>query len=158
MKFIPHGNAEVFIFNDILLVHATGPFNLEGVAAYSESLSILIGKQPRYFSKIVVLAGLALFTPDAEVLIVNEFRKLKGKGLTMIAVLIKEPTVAHIIMAQFSNIFIHAGIPYTFSNSLTDAERWLAIKRQDAHFSISEPATEILSNWLGLNSDIKRDV
>lgn len=158
MKFIPHGNTEVFFFNDILLVHATGPFNREGVVEYSEHLSILISNNTQYFSKILVLAGLALFTPDAEVLIVHAIRKLKDKGLNMIAILIKEPAVAHIIMAQFSNIFMRAGVLYTFSTSLKDAERWLALKREETHFSLSESAAEILSKWLGLDSEVERDV
>lgn len=121
-----HGEFSVNINQDIVVVGAKGPWNLECVVEfgkeYAAKASSLFGQN---WADIVLYGGESLFVPDAESLLKSKIEIAIQAGLTHVAIVVGKSTVKTIARMQINQIYRDLNIHYQIFDSVEDAAIWI---------------------------------
>ncbi len=126
MKYI-HGNFQLALSGNIIVIRATGPWNENCVkdfqAEYKHITTPLIGHAS--WADLVVVDGESLFVPEAEYLLNGGLPDSIASGLKHVAVVLGKSTTKICTRAQFSNIYRGTDIQFQFFNDEQTAINWL---------------------------------
>ena len=105
MKYV-HGEYEIVLSGNVMLIQAFGPWNTECVVAYSQAYRqerAPLGNQ--LWADIVVLRGESLLIPDAERVLSERVQAVKALGYRHIAVVTGDSMVGVTSRMQLDNEF-----------------------------------------------------
>ncbi len=110
--FLPHGEYRIELKNDVLLIEAKGPFNIELVKQYTQEVDTIIKTLIKPWGQVLILHQDCLFTPEAERLMYRTVEHRKKLGLVASAVVFADPQSRFIIEQQLSNIYQMSQVQY----------------------------------------------
>ena len=128
MKYV-HGEYEIVLSGNVMLIQAFGPWNTECVVAYSQAYRqerAPLGNQ--LWADIVVLRGESLLIPDAERVLSERVQAVKAMGYRHIAIVTGESMVGVTSRMQLDNLYGPLGMDYEFFTSYGEAKAWLEQK------------------------------
>ena len=122
-----HGTFAIQVEQDILLVDAKGPFNMETISDYQLALADAIDSfQGQPWQQIIIMREESIFTPEAveEMVKVSNYRK--ARGLIFSAVVFIDSNARTLIEHQLKGIYQQTGISYQFFDDVDTARQLLA--------------------------------
>jgi hypothetical protein len=144
-----HGDYQLILIEQVMCVHAHGPWNEECVQhfqiEYSHHSLPRLNKQ---WADLVVLSGESLLIPSAERFLIQAAANMKSKGLRCVAILFNDSTVKMSTKEQFTKVYANSGLDVGFFTHLSDATEWLI--NQDIQCE-----QEQIKAWFDLTGPIK---
>ncbi len=131
--FLPHGKYRIELKNNVLLVEAKGPFNIEIVKQYTQEIDTVIKELRPPWGQVVILHQDSLFTPEAEHLMYRTVEHRKKCGLVASAVIIENAKSRFVIEQQLSNIYQSSQVEYHYFEDETAGKAW--VDEQLANYS-----------------------
>jgi hypothetical protein len=127
------GQRSLYRDGRIVYAHGGGPSNREAMQAYHKLLQSLAGE----------LAGTrwgvlgrsdddTLLTPDAEELMRDTAVRVTAAGRVAVAIVLPQSPVRHLIRAQWTRVFQHAGCALGFFDDQEVARVWLEARLAEA--------------------------
>ncbi len=127
-EFSEHGTYRIKVDNNILMVNAKGPFNIETVNRYhNEVLESVeqLAESGSPWGQVIVLHEESLFTHEASNQLMESNRLRKTKGLSHCAVVLVQPVGIKLIKKQMTGIYRDAGIEMQIFEKIEAAKQWL---------------------------------
>ena len=117
--FIEHGEISCNWINDLLLVHVTGPFNIEGITAFSRDIANIVehANLPRWARIEVFLNGDVMGPREALTIVESNIQHSKSNGCIGIAV-VGANILAKEAMAEMCR---HCSLDFQVFDSLSEA-------------------------------------
>ena len=123
--FLPHGKYRIELKNNVMLVEAKGPFNIEVVKQYTQQVAATLSQLILPWGQVVILHQDSLFTPEAEQLMYKTVEDRKENGLVASAVIINGSTSQFIIEQQVAKIYQASKVNYQFFDDECVARAWV---------------------------------
>ncbi len=123
--FLPHGEYRIELDNNVMLVEAKGPFNIEVVKQYSQQVAATLRQLVLLWGQVVILHQNSLFTPEAEQLMYKTVKDRKEHGLVASAVIINGSASQFIIEQQVAQIYQASKVSYRFFDDECEARAWV---------------------------------
>jgi len=120
-----HGVYQVKIKANVLMLEATGPFNLQYVNDLTTTMQREIEKMDDHWGQMTIFHNNSLFVPDALQKVKSSMYHRKENGLKYVAVVLLDPQCSFVIKEQISEIYQSAQIPFKFFDDYPTAESWL---------------------------------
>ena len=123
-KFIPHGKCSYNVGNNIITIHAIGPWNLEFFKKMHFELSEIVLHQVdiNNFAILLIVEGDSLAAQDG----LDYHQKLVSAGLTKaIAVNSAKSNTPHMTETMFKKVYDQAGLKNKTFNCVKAANTWL---------------------------------
>jgi hypothetical protein len=136
-KFQLHGESELYFEDNILLIEATGPWNIETMTDANKRVMPLIDKlSAGPWGALIIIYGEPIYVPDAATYLVGTIKELKKRGRIASAIMVEESNDPKFAKRHMSSIFEQAGETFRFFKQKQEAKSWLVQKiteaRQDA--------------------------
>ena len=126
MEFKEHGVLNVHVEARLLLIDATGPFNVESVKQYNIALESCIQQlEASQWNQIVTFHKMSIFTPDAEDLLTKTLIKRRSRGLIYCAVILTDVDFKPSVKEQMSRCYRNAGVEHQYFDSVVKAQEWI---------------------------------
>lgn len=128
-RFRPHGRTLMWAEGALVHVIAIGPFNREGVDAFSQEMVALYRQLPpgQRFVTITELRETLLATPDAWERLAEHLQGINGSGLPLVAtawVLAPEVEGRSLLLPKVRAIFAGAQRVFEVFETLEQAQDW----------------------------------
>jgi len=121
-----HGEYRLTLKNNLLILEATGPFNLQYVDRLVHDIQCKVSHIKKPWGQITVFNNDSIFVPDAFLKLKSSMQQRKESGLKVVAVILREPQCSFLIRSQISEIYQSAQIPFQFFDNFSEAEHWIA--------------------------------
>lgn len=125
-----HGEFETETIGQLLLFSARGPWNDEtmrnGVVKMSKLISTL-GTQPPW-AQLSCLYGESLMPPSTFDIFIKQTIIRKQRGLSFLAIVLKDTDIGLTIRSQLSHCYDAAGVEYAFVDTVEEAIECLTLK------------------------------
>jgi hypothetical protein len=125
-RFPAHGNLELSVEGQLLIIKGTGPGNLEIVEEYQRQVYGLrqqIMHAP--WASLVLLSGTPLVPPEAKELFVQTIKQAKAMHLCATAVVFVDIEFAKMVQHFWQDIYHEADVNYGFFDTEEEAREWL---------------------------------
>ncbi|GAB5380512.1 MAG: hypothetical protein Alis3KO_26520 [Aliiglaciecola sp.] len=126
-NFPTHGELNLSVDGQLLIIDGAGPANLEMVLKYQRSV---IGYREQImhapWASLVLLHGMPLVPPEAKIILSETIKKAKTMHLQATAVVLVEVEFADVVKGFWNEIYQDAGVRYRFFDTEQQARHWLA--------------------------------
>jgi len=127
MEFKEHGVFKVNTEANLLLIDATGPFNVESVKQYNIGLESCIKQlEASPWNQIVTFHKMSIFTPEAEGLLTDTLINRRSRGLIYCAVILADVDFKPSVKEQMSRCYRSAGVEHQYFESVVKAQDWIS--------------------------------
>lgn len=126
-NFPIHGELNLSIDGQLLVIEGSGPANLEMVLNYQRSV---IGYREQImhapWASLVLLHGTPLFPPEAKTILAETIKSAKAMHLQATAVVLTDVDYAEVVKGFWTEIYQEVDVKYQFFQSEQQARIWLA--------------------------------
>lgn len=133
--FIAHGNFQVKDSDhpNIIIVEATGPFNIQAVHIYRQQVLDKTANINGYWGQLNTANQNCLYTPEAAQELQNLTVLKKEQGLRFAAILFKDCLCKTLIEEKIKMFYDRNNIVYEIFSDQNDAMHWLATSLNQAN-------------------------
>ena len=123
--FQTHGEHKVLFDDNILTVHAKGPFNSEQISIYQNKIESELQGRSAPWAQLNILYEDCLYPPEGEKTLHASLKTRKDIGICAIANVFVEGSYTFIVEQQLGRMYALHDIPYACFDGIENATIWL---------------------------------
>ncbi len=137
-----HGSFQLKLSNDVVILRAEGPWNLECAQNYQQEYWHLLKQvEAPCYAELLILSGESLLIPEVYELLKKGLAYALSVGLTNVALVTKDCISQFCTQRQFCEFYQGLDINFEFFNDEEAAYHWL--KKQNMHCSYQDVYSQV---------------
>ena len=126
MQYPAHGSYNIEQQNNILLIDAQGPFNDVVIEQFHQEIELICQKMSDTpWASLVSFKGNGVFTPDAELKLIETTQYRIDNGMIAIAAVILDSGYTDILQMQLQRVYQSCSVQFNFFSDTRNAKKWL---------------------------------
>ena len=127
-----HGKFNITTTHDLLVLDATGPFNLQHVNNLIAEMARIIPQMDGDWGQLTIFHDDSIFVPEAFKVVKQSIKARGEHGLKCVAIVLVSAQCSFIMKQQITAIYENTSLPFAFFDSETLAKHWLADALQES--------------------------
>lgn len=131
--YLAHGEYKITIKQNLLILDAKGPFNLEYVNKLIDGIAKTAPHMHKDWGQLTIFHNDSIFVPEAFNAVKDSMKARENAGLKCLAIVLVKAQCSFIIKNQITDIYQSTNLPFKFFEEVELAEQWLRERLQVDH-------------------------